>query len=85
MTDSANQDKEKQTEKLMDAIGKLLTDANAEDAIIIFRLPGDKNQEMFRSMTRGHFYDTLTLTAEYARKAKSRIVSDLQGLMSGPM
>ena len=68
-----------QTERVHAAIMEILEKEGIDVAFLIFNFQKDEAAE-FRTIKRGHFYDSLSLISAYSKKAKTRIMSDLHGL-----
>ncbi len=62
-----------------DLIKATLEKLGIEAGIVIFRFPGDEDGS-FRTVRLGHFYDSLAMVSKYCRLAKTRIMSDLDGI-----
>lgn len=71
---------EKAIEQKVESIQKALSDAGVENGILIFQLPGEDEEIAFRTIQRGHFYDTLQMVSKYVRECKKRIASELDGI-----
>jgi hypothetical protein len=67
-------------ESLSDDILKKLEEGGIETAVVIYKFPDDPDGT-FRTMKRGHFYDSLKLISDYSRQARQRVMSELGGLV----
>ncbi len=66
-------------ESVVRNIHTTLKDAGITTGLLIFRFPDDKDGA-FRTIRLGHFYDSLQMLSEYCKKAKTRIMEDLDGI-----